>query len=50
MGAAASRVVGVMARFTNGPDATDNPANIQTRAANAVSRNRLNSVIEAPSA
>ena len=27
-----------MARFTNGPDATDNPANIQTRAATIVSR------------
>ena len=26
-----------MARFTNGPDATDNPANIQTRAATIVS-------------
>jgi len=27
-----------MARFTNGPDATDNPANIQTRAATIVSK------------
>ncbi len=45
--AVASRTVGVMAFDASGPDATENPANIQTIPARTVASNLLPALIPA---